>query len=58
MKMIENPLKVVYGINTGFGSFANVCISPDQRHQLQLNLIRSHSVGVGIPTPLDIVRRM
>lgn len=25
---------------------------------MQLNLIRSHAVGVGQPVPLDIVRRM
>lgn len=56
--MMEDPNKVVYGITTGFGSFANVSISPDQRYELQLNLVRSHAVCVGIPTPLDIVKRM
>jgi len=39
--------KVVYGINTGFGNFADVVISSEKLHQLQENLIRSHSVGVG-----------
>lgn len=34
---------VVYGINTGFGHFANVSIPPDQLEQLQYNLIRSHA---------------
>lgn len=36
-----------YGINTGFGYFADVAIDADQLSQLQTNLIRSHSVGVG-----------
>lgn len=50
--------KAVYGITTGFGSFANVSISKENRKLLQLNLIRSHAVCVGKPVSLDIVRRM
>lgn len=56
--MMADESRTVYGITTGFGSFANVSISPPQRQQLQLNLIRSHSTGVGKPTPLPIVKRM
>jgi len=37
----------VYGINTGFGKFANTEIRDDQLEELQINLIRSHSSGVG-----------
>ena len=37
----------VYGVNTGFGKLANQRISKAQLETLQLNLIRSHSVGVG-----------
>jgi len=40
---------VIYGVNTGFGAFSNVSISKEQIVQLQKNLIRSHSVGVGLP---------
>ena len=40
---------VVYGITTGFGNFADVCIPLDKLGQLQLNLIRSHAAGVGEP---------
>lgn len=40
--------EVVYGINTGFGLFSNVTISDDQLGELQTNLIRSHSAGVGV----------
>ncbi len=46
----------VYGVNTGFGHFAQVRVAGDQLEQLQLNLVRSHSVGVGEPLPLEAVR--
>jgi len=39
--------EAVYGINTGFGYLKNVRIKPDELDSLQLNLIRSHAVGVG-----------
>ncbi len=38
-----------YGVNTGFGELAEVRISRDQIQQLQLNLVRSHCCGVGVP---------
>jgi histidine ammonia-lyase len=50
--------RIVYGVNTGFGELANVCISSEDLAKLQVNLIRSHSVGVGNPFPLDVVRGM
>ena len=46
----------VYGVNTGFGKLANQRISKAQLAALQLNLIRSHSVGVGEPLATPIVR--
>ena len=48
----------VYGVNTGFGKLANQRISKDQLAVLQLNLIRSHSVGVGEPLSAPVVRLM
>ena len=48
----------VYGINTGFGKLANQRISKAQLETLQLNLIRSHSVGVGEPLAPEIMRLM
>ncbi len=39
--------EVIYGVNTGFGAFSNVRISDAQIEELQVNLIRSHSAGVG-----------
>ncbi len=38
-----------YGINTGFGKLASVRISTEQVRQLQVNLVRSHSCGIGAP---------
>src|SRR5262245_11146664 len=45
-----------YGINTGFGSFAEVKIAPDALETLQLNLLRSHAAGLGDPLPARTVR--
>ncbi|MCC2591301.1 histidine ammonia-lyase [Chryseobacterium sp. MFBS3-17] len=41
--------KVIYGVNTGFGPMAQYRIPEEDKHQLQYNLIRSHSSGVGVP---------
>jgi len=48
----------VYGVNTGFGKLASTRISREQLATLQLNLIRSHSVGVGEPLAPPVVRLM
>jgi histidine ammonia-lyase len=48
----------VYGVNTGFGKLANQRIAADELDRLQLNLIRSHSVGVGAPLDPEVVRLM
>jgi histidine ammonia-lyase len=45
-----------YGINTGFGALGRVRIDDDALQQLQTNLIRSHSTGVGSPLPEAVVR--
>lgn len=39
--------KLIYGINTGFGPMAQYRIEDEDCRQLQLNLIRSHSSGMG-----------
>mgnify|MGYP006138801863 FL=1 len=41
--------KVIYGVNTGFGPMAQYRIKDTDRLQLQYNLIRSHSSGIGKP---------
>ncbi len=48
----------VYGVNTGFGKLASTRISAGDLATLQLNLIRSHSVGVGEPLPAPVIRLM
>jgi histidine ammonia-lyase len=50
--------EVVYGINTGFGGLADVVIPPAELRELQVNLVRSHSCGVGEPLPERVVRAM
>jgi histidine ammonia-lyase len=50
--------EVSYGINTGFGAFANRVIPAAQTRKLQLNLIRSHACGTGEPLAPHLVRRM
>ncbi len=50
--------ETTYGINTGFGAFANRVIPADKTRRLQLNLVRSHACGTGEPLPPAIVRRM
>ena len=39
--------QAVYGVNTGFGKMASVRISREQIGELQVNLVRSHSCGMG-----------
>lgn len=50
--------EVMYGVNTGFGAFSSVRISDSEIEQLQRNLIRSHSVGVGTPFTKTETRAM
>lgn len=48
--------RIVYGVNTGFGSLSKVSISKEDTVQLQENLIRTHAVGFGEPLDEDEVR--
>jgi histidine ammonia-lyase len=50
--------ETVYGINTGFGSFAERAVPPHRLAELQENLIRSHAAGVGEEAPRDVVLAM
>lgn len=54
---VEND-KVIYGVTTGFGEFANVKISKDKIEELQKNLIISHAAGVGELLPPFIIKTM
>lgn len=55
---IASRNETIYGVNTGFGAFCNTRISPDQLTQLQYNLLRSHSCGVGEPVSAEVVRML
>ena len=58
-KLLESLLddgEAHYGVNTGFGALGKVRIDDDSLEQLQLNLIRSHSTGVGKRLPEETVR--
>ncbi|MGL4730060.1 MAG: histidine ammonia-lyase [Clostridium sp.] len=54
-KIVEDE-KVIYGITTGFGKFADVTISKDDCKTLQRNLIISHSCGFGENLDIEYVR--
>jgi histidine ammonia-lyase len=57
--VVERILKderPVYGINTGFGNFAEVKIKNETVNELQRRLVLSHATGTGDPIPPDIVR--
>src|SRR6478735_8673442 len=45
-----------YGINTGFGNFAEVRIPHASLAELQVNLLRSHAAGIGEPLAVPHVR--
>lgn len=46
----------VYGVNTGFGYFANTKISKNRLRNLQLNLLKSHASGWGPPLSIPETR--
>jgi histidine ammonia-lyase len=48
----------VYGVNTGFGNFAETRIAKRDLAALQVNLVRSHAAGVDHPLPPRTVRAM
>ncbi len=50
--------KVAYAITTGVGKLSDVRIAGDQIRELQVNLVRSHAVGVGTPLPVPETRAM
>jgi histidine ammonia-lyase len=49
VERIVEENRTVYGVNTGFGKLSDVRIEKSQLRELQLNLVRSHSCGVGAP---------
>lgn len=57
-KKIEDHVKPIYGVTTGFGSLCNVSIGHDYLAQLQINLMISHACGTGDRVPNEIVKIM
>ncbi|MGH8373427.1 MAG: histidine ammonia-lyase [Gammaproteobacteria bacterium] len=58
VRRVVDTEQVCYGINTGFGALARKHISRNKLIQLQYNLVRSHTCGVGEPLPATVVRRI
>jgi histidine ammonia-lyase len=56
MKRLAESDTPIYGVNTGFGALRSVRVDASDAKKLQLNLIRSHAVGVGPPLDRRIVR--
>ncbi len=55
---IADEEQKVYGVTTGFGHLSKVRIKHDQLVELQHNLLRSHSAGVGEPLSEEVARAM
>lgn len=58
-KIVEDIVKenrVVYGVTTGFGKFADISISSEDCIKLQKNLILSHACGCGEGFSTEVVR--
>lgn len=55
---IKRHDKLIYGINTGFGSLCNTAIEEMDLEQLQRNLVLSHACGTGEEVPQALVKRM
>jgi histidine ammonia-lyase len=49
VQKIAKGKKIVYSVNTGFGSLCTTIISREEAGKLQENLLKSHSVGLGNP---------
>lgn len=48
----------VYGINTGFGPLCTTSISREETRLLQVNILKSHAVGVGPPIASELSKLM
>src|SRR5215470_19637762 len=58
VEQIVSEGRTVYGVNTGFGKLSDVSIQTSQLRDLQLNLVRSHAVGLGRPLSIPEARAM
>jgi len=58
VEKIVSENRTVYGVNTGFGKLSDVRIEPNELRALQLNLVRSHSCGLGNSLSIAEARAM
>ena len=58
IQTIADEGRKVYGVTTGFGHLSRVRIKHEQLVDLQHNLLRSHSAGVGEPLSEEVTRAM
>lgn len=58
VQKIVRSQQPVYGVNTGFGPLCDTHISENDTSLLQVNILKSHSVGVGNPIPAEIAKIM
>jgi histidine ammonia-lyase len=58
LRSINQPGKIIYGVNTGFGSLADKQISSTDARKLSRNLIVLCVCGLGKPLREDVVRGM
>lgn len=56
VKKVVQDKRIVYGVNTGFGSLASQVISESHLKQLQKNIVLSHACGTGSLLSDDVVR--
>ncbi|MBS3791093.1 histidine ammonia-lyase [Candidatus Bipolaricaulota bacterium] len=55
-ELIDETDRPIYGVTTGFGDLVREEIPEEKRRDLQGNLIKSHSAGVGDPLSEETVR--
>src|SRR5437588_10670516 len=58
VEQLVSENRVAYAVTTGVGKLSDVRIAPEQIRELQINLLRSHAVGVGAPLSEAVTRAM
>ncbi|TET98252.1 MAG: histidine ammonia-lyase [Anaerolineales bacterium] len=56
LKRLASSKIPIYGVNTGFGIFADRRLDSSQAAKISENLVLSHAVAVGDPFPEEVVR--
>ena len=56
LKKLASSRTPIYGVNTGYGVFADKRLDSSQSSKISANLVLSHAVAVGDPFPEEVVR--